>query len=139
MHTLPNWQMSLRDFFDGAPQAEIVGVDFMFDSPLDADPADPIGSMARRIVNNVNSGNGQLRIESAVRMAKEAHADGVIIFGHWGCKQTLGLSQLAKEAFEAEGMSTLVLDGDGCDPRNVADGQMVTRIGAFIEQLGGGR
>ena len=35
------------------------------------------------------------------------------------------------------GLPTLVLDGDGCDSRNVADGQMVTRVGAFLEQLEG--
>ncbi|MCI2196671.1 MAG: 2-hydroxyacyl-CoA dehydratase family protein [Eubacterium sp.] len=27
------------------------------------------------------------------------------------------------------------MDGDGCDPRNIQDGQMVTRVQAFIEQL----
>lgn len=44
-------------------------------------------------------------------------------------------SQLAKQYFEQNGLPTLVLDGDGCDSRNVADGQMVTRVNAFIEQL----
>jgi benzoyl-CoA reductase/2-hydroxyglutaryl-CoA dehydratase subunit BcrC/BadD/HgdB len=38
---------------------------------------------------------------------------------------------------EANGLPTLVLDGDGCDARNVADGQMVTRVNAFLEQLEG--
>lgn len=135
MHTLPNWQMSMRAIFDKAAQAEIVGVDFTIDSDLDADPDDPFGSMARRIVGNVNNGSGMKRIERALELAKLTRADGVIVFGHWGCKQTLGLSSLAKEVFESEGLPTLVLDGDGCDPRNVADGQMVTRANAFIEQL----
>jgi benzoyl-CoA reductase/2-hydroxyglutaryl-CoA dehydratase subunit BcrC/BadD/HgdB len=67
--------------------------------------------------------------------AKRAHAEGVVVFCHWGCKQTLGISQLAKQYFEEAGFPTLVLDGDGCDSRNVADGQMVTRLNAFIEQL----
>ena len=39
--------------------------------------------------------------------------------------------------FEEAGLPTLVLDGDGCDERNVADGQMVTRLNAFLEQLEG--
>lgn len=76
-------------------------------------------------------------MEEAVRRAKEVRADGVILFCHWGCKQTLGLSQLAKQRLEDEGLPTLVLDGDGCDGRNVADGQMVTRVNAFLEQLEG--
>ena len=36
-------------------------------------------------------------------------------------------------------ISTLVLDGDGCDSGNVNDGQMVTRLQAFLELLEGCR
>ena len=49
----------------------------------------------------------------------------------------MGMSTLAKRRLEEAGLPTLVLDGDGCDSRNVADGQMVTRVGAFLEQLEG--
>ncbi len=49
------------------------------------------------------------------------------------------MSQMAKKALEAEGFPVLVLDGDGCDSRNVSDGQMVTRVNAFLEQLEGMR
>ena len=77
------------------------------------------------------------RIDNAIAWAKKLNADGVILFCHWGCKQTMGLSTLAKRRLEEAGLPTLVLDGDGCDSRNVADGQMVTRVGAFLEQLEG--
>ena len=40
---------------------------------------------------------------------------------------------------EAAGFPTLVLDGDGCDSGNVNDGQMVTRLQAFLELLEGCR
>ena len=72
-----------------------------------------------------------------IDLVKKLNADGVILFCHWGCKQTMGLSTLAKRRLEEAGLPTLVLDGDGCDSRNVADGQMVTRVGAFLEQLEG--
>ena len=104
---------------------------------LDMDPDRPYESMARRVVSSASNGPGSRRVEEAVRRAKETKADGVILFCHWGCKQTLGLSQLAKRRLEEEGLPTLVLDGDGCDGRNVADGQMVTRVNAFLEQLEG--
>lgn len=135
MHTLPNWQIPMRDVFEDAGISQLVGVDFSFDSDMDADPARPVESLAKRLLTNVNNGAGQARIERAVELAKKVDADGVVIFCHWGCKQTLGLSQMAKEAFESQGIAALVLDGDGCDPRNVAEGQMVTRAGAFLEQL----
>lgn len=136
MHTLPNWQYALRDILDGpAARCELVGNDMTFDSPMSIDLNDPVRSLARRIVENHFNGAGRRRVDATLRMAKEAAADGVVVFCHWGCKQTLGLSQLAKRTFEEAGLPTLVLDGDGCDGRNVADGQMVTRLNAFLEQL----
>nr|MBP8990252.1 2-hydroxyacyl-CoA dehydratase [Clostridia bacterium] len=58
---------------------------------------------------------------------------------HWGCKNTLGSSRLIKQALEESGLLTLVLDGDGCDPANNSDGQMATRLDAFLELLEGNR
>lgn len=136
MHTLPNWQYALRDILDGPlARCELVGNDMTFDSPMTIDPSDPVRSLARRIVENHFNGAGRRRVDATLRMAKAAGADGVVVFCHWGCKQTLGISQLAKRTFEEAGLPTLVLDGDGCDGRNVADGQMVTRLNAFLEQL----
>ena len=43
-----------------------------------------------------------------------------------------------KAAFEAGGLPTLVLDSDGCDRSNGGGGQIVTRIEAFLEQIGAG-
>jgi len=106
-----------------------------YDTLIDMDPEKPYESMAKRLVYNINNGGAQRRIDAAIAYAKELRADGVIVFGQWGCKQTMGMSQLAKMALEEEGFPTLVLDGDGCDPRNVSDGQMVTRVNAFLEQL----
>lgn len=138
MHTLPNWQFAMRDLFDGPnAHAELVGNDMTYDAFEEIDLSNPVRSLARRIVYNHFNGSGKRRIETTLTQAKAADADGIIVFCHWGCKQTLGISQLAKATFEAHGLPTLVLDGNGCDPRNVADGQMVTRVNAFIEQLGG--
>jgi hypothetical protein len=136
-HVLPNWQYSMRDIFEGAGRCELVGTDLAVDYLGDLDPERPYESMARRVVGSINNGPAARRIDAALASAQEVQADGVVLFCHWGCKQTMGLSQLAKQAFEAAGLPTLVLDGDGCDARNVADGQMVTRVNAFVEQLEG--
>lgn len=135
IHTLPNWQDSMRAILDAAPECELVGTDIATESMELPDPDHPFESMARRLVYGSMNGPGKKRLERALDQARDAHADGVVVFCHWGCKQTLGISQLAKQYFEQEGLPTLVLDGDGCDSRNVADGQMVTRMNAFIEQL----
>lgn len=137
MHTLPNWQDSMKEILEDSGRCELVGTDLSVDYLGDLDPDHPYESMARRVVGSMCNGSADRRVEAALRTAKQAGADGAIVFCHWGCKQTMGLSQLAKQAFEAEGLPTLVLDGDGCDSRNVADGQMVTRVNAFLEQLEG--
>lgn len=135
IHTLPNWQMSMRGVFDGAVSAELVGCDLSYESLALPDPEHPFESLARRIVESSNNGAAERRIQCALESAKQARADGAVLFCHWGCKQTMGLSALAKEEFEREGIPVLVLDGDGCDPRNVADGQMITRTNAFLEAV----
>jgi len=137
MHILPNWQDSMKDILEASGRCELVGTDIAADSLPDMDPDHPYESMARRVVESMCNGPADRRIDRVLHYAKAAEADGVIVFCHWGCKQTLGLSQLAKQRLEAEGLPTLVLDGDGCDARNVADGQMVTRVNAFLEQLEG--
>ena len=68
-------------------------------------------------------------------MAKMLDADGVIWFCHWGCKHTLGASQIAKKKFEHSGFPTLILDGDGADRSHGGEGQVATRVEAFIEML----
>lgn len=137
MHTMPNWQDSMKDILETGGRCELVGCDTSVDFLGEINPDQPYESMARRAVESLCNGPAVRRIEGSVRAAKLLKADGVIIFCHWGCKQTLGLSQMAKQMMEAEGFPTLVLDGDGCDARNVADGQMVTRVNAFLEQLEG--
>ena len=136
LHTLPNWQDSMKELLE-QDRCELVGTDLSIDYLGDMDPEHPYESMARRVVYSINNGPALRRVEASLAAARLAGAEGAIVFCHWGCKQTMGLSQLAKETFEAAGLPTLVLDGDGCDSRNVSDGQMSTRVSAFLEQLEG--
>lgn len=136
-HTLPNWQDSMINILEQSGKCEIVGSDLSADWLDNLNPDKPYESMARRVIESICNGPAERRIDKIIHQAKLVKADGIILFCHWGCKQTMGMSQLAKRAFEENGFPTLVLDGDGCDSRNVADGQMVTRVNAFIEQLEG--
>ena len=89
------------------------------------------------VIYAVLTGDGQGA--GLVELARLLHADGAVYFCHWGCKQTSGAAQLVKGRLEEAGFPTLVLDGDGCDSGNVNDGQMVTRLQAFLELLEGCR
>lgn len=137
VHALPYWQDAMRDILNFNSRCEIVACDMAFDSLIKMDAQRPYESMAKRVLECSFNGGAQRRIQLAADYAKRLKADGIIYFCHWGCKQTLGAAQLAKQAFEELGLPTLVLDGDGCDRGNVSDGQMVTRVQAFLEQLEG--
>ena len=139
LHTLPHWQDALREILNFSPRVEIVGCDMSFDAPELPDPEHPYESMARRLVYNSFNGSAERRVARAVELAKLLRADGAVWFCHWGCKQTSGAAQYARQHLEAAGFPTLVLDGDGCDSSNVNDGQMVTRLQAFLELLEGNR
>ena len=136
VHTLPYWQDALRDLINFTDRCEIVACDMVMDAMYcDLEETDPYRFMADRLVKNTVNGNGTNRINATLELAKKLNADGIVWYCHWGCKQTAGLSNIAKSTFEANGFPTLILDGDGCNWNNVNDGQTVTRTEAFLELL----
>ena len=68
-------------------------------------------------------------------LAERLTPDAVIQFCHWGCKQSSGCSLLLKEKLQEMGIPMLILDGDGIDRRNSHDGQIRTRLEAFLEMI----
>ncbi len=136
VHILPYWQESMTNIFNHNENVEVISGDMSYDNlDVDLTGGDPYEKMAEMLLKDSFNGPAERRIERVLRYARDMHADGIVYFCHWGCKQTLGASSLAAKTFEEAGFPTLVLDGDGCDPRNIQDGQMVTRVQAFIEQL----
>ena len=137
IHTIPFWQAPVRDTFNFSDRVQVVSCDMNFESLVDTDPDRPYESMARRLVESSWNGSGERRIAAALAMAKTLRADGVVCFCHWGCKQTMGISARCKKELEAAGFPTLILNGDGCDRGNSSDGQIATRVNAFLEMLEG--
>lgn len=139
MHTIPYWSEAVADALRFREEAQIVGCELAQAYPADLpyDPDKPFEAMAARMVYHYLNGNITRRIEAGIRHAKDANADGAVWFAHWGCKHTLGGAQLAKKKFEEAGIPLLILDGDGCDRSHGGEGQTATRLGAFLEMLGG--
>lgn len=136
LHTIPIWQTPIKDLFDLNERCQIITCDMCVESLTPVDPEKPYESMARRLVYSSWNG-GRKRINAALTLANDLQADGVVCFCHWGCKQTMGLSALFKSELEQAGFPTLILNGDGCDRRNASDGQIATRLNAFLEMLEG--
>ncbi|MGI5848656.1 MAG: 2-hydroxyacyl-CoA dehydratase subunit D [Christensenellales bacterium] len=135
VHTIPYWQNSINQYFDFNPKYQLLCCDLNFDSIAELDEDRPYESMALKLLENTMCGTGKKRALKVLQTAQSLRAHGVIYFCHWGCKQTLGNAYLTKDMFEKSGMPLLVLDGDGCDRKNINDGQMETRLQAFLELL----
>lgn len=136
-HTIPYWQDSIRDTLDLSARLQLLGCDINYDVLAELDEAHPYESMARRLLTNMLNGPVEHRAAKLAEQARELRADAVICFCHWGCKLTLGGARLIREYLEREGFPVLVLDGDGCDRKNINEGQMSTRLQAFTEMLEG--
>jgi benzoyl-CoA reductase/2-hydroxyglutaryl-CoA dehydratase subunit BcrC/BadD/HgdB len=137
MHTIPFWSDAVKDALCFQEDAQIVGCELSQVCDMNFDPEKPYEAMAKKMIYHSLNGGASRRIEAGIRHAKEAGANGAVWFGHWGCKHTLGAAQLAKKKFEEQGIPLLILDGDGCDRSHGGEGQTATRLGAFLEMLGG--
>ena len=163
MHVAPFFSFALQQMLDASAQAQICVSDMCFNqASLDGwvrgedgrllveggrlvrekgvpawahDASEPWEAMAERLIKNAFNGPARRRVERIRTLAEATGADGVVCFCHWGCKETMGASQLAKRELEAVGLPVLVLDGDGCHRANNAEGQASTRMGAFLEML----
>ena len=135
MHTVPYLSQAMHDALYLRDGVRIVGCELASACSSDFDPSRPYEAMARRLVHNRFNGGALRRIRMGIESARTVGADGVVWFNHWGCKHTIASSQLAKRMFEEASFPFLVLDGDGGDRMAGSEGQIATRLGAFLEML----
>ncbi len=99
------------------------------------DPDEPFKSLAKKMLSNPLRGNGENRIKAMQKIARDYEVDGIIMFSHWGCRQSNGLSRLIREEFNKNSIPVLILDGDCVDNNNCPAGQIKTRVEGFAEIL----
>ena len=135
MHMMPFLQEPVKEVFNYSKTVHLSACDFVADGFRQMQSDDPYEAMAEKMVYCIYNGNVSQRIELAKELARITNADGGILFAHWGCKGTIGASGLIKNSLEKAELLTMVLDGDGCNPANTSDGQVSTRLQAFLEML----
>ena len=139
VHAAPYACVALQKAIDENPDVQICACDMIYDTiqpdGFIYDESQPFHAMAERLCKNSFNGPATRRIERIKYLANTTNADGVVVFCHWGCKETMGASQIIKQELEAAGYPTLVLDGDGCHRNNMPEGQTATRIDAYLEML----
>ena len=139
MHIMPFLQAPVKEIFNYSMKMHIRACDFVADGFQEMHAEDPYEALAEKMVYSIYNGSVSQRIQAAEKLARETEADGGILFAHWGCKGTIGASSLIKSSLEKAGIPTMILDGDGCNPANTSDGQVSTRLQAFVEMLEEGK
>ena len=99
------------------------------------DPDDPFPGMAARAISIPFNGAFANRVRHLKKLAQEYKVDGAVNPCHWGCRQGTGARGLVEEGLKEVGVPVLNLEVDCIDPRNFAEGQLRTRLEAFLEMI----
>ena len=99
------------------------------------DPQDPYPGLAARVLSFPLNGPIERRIEHLQRQTRDYKVDGVLAPCHWGCRQGTGARGLMSDGLKQIGVPFLALEVDCIDPRQFSEGQLRTRLQAFIEML----
>ncbi len=99
------------------------------------DPRDPLASLAEKVACHFLVGPVERRAAHLARLAEEYGVHGAIHYNHWGCRQSSAGAPLVKKALQGAGVPTLIIDGDCVDEREYQEGQVLTRLEAFLESL----
>ncbi len=99
------------------------------------DPDDPYRGMAKRALSIPLCGPATRRVTNLQRLAGLYAVDGAINPCQWGCRQGTGARGLVEAGLRASGVPVANLEVDCVDPRSFAEGQLRTRLEAFVEML----
>lgn len=135
VHLLPYYQETLKSYFNLTDDYQIQAIEMNLDYRQPLDTVQPLLALAKKMINNIYTRSYERKAELVRGLALELDSDGIINFCHWGCKQSSGGVMLLKEKLKSTGKPLLILDGDGMDRRNSHDGQIRTRLEAFLEVL----
>jgi benzoyl-CoA reductase/2-hydroxyglutaryl-CoA dehydratase subunit BcrC/BadD/HgdB len=91
--------------------------------------------LALRAIAIPLNGDVQGRIKHLRKLARAYKLDGAINPCNWGCRQGTGARGLISDGLKEVGVPVLNLEVDCVDKRNFAEGQLRTRLEAFIEML----
>ncbi len=99
------------------------------------DPDDPFTGLARRAISIPLNGDVDRRVRHLKKLAGDYRIHGAINPCHWGCRQGTGARGLIQEGLKEIGVPVLNMEVDCVDSRNFAEGQLKTRLQAFLEMV----
>ncbi len=134
-YLIPYYQPTLQEYFNYNEDFMIQAMDMNMDYMHQMDEAHPLEALAEKMIRNMFNGPYERRATHVAKLVRHFQPDGVISFCHWGCRQSSGGVNILREEMRRIGMPLLVLDGDAIDRRNSHDGQIKTRLEAFLEMI----
>lgn len=134
MHLKPWYSQGIFDALE-RHNARLVCEEYTHSCWEPMNPDHPYDSLARKVGGHFLVGPAERRASYLSSLAKNYRVDGAIHYNHWGCRQSCGGAVLVKRALQAGGIPTLILDGDCVDEREHQEGQLSTRLEAFLESL----
>jgi benzoyl-CoA reductase/2-hydroxyglutaryl-CoA dehydratase subunit BcrC/BadD/HgdB len=135
VNLLPFTERSIQENLDFNEDIQLLGCDINLIPGEELDSSNPYRALAKKLINHFINGSYTRRIARIKELAKELQVDGVINMCQWGCKQSAGGAILLKKEFEKMDLPFLSLDGDTADKKNNGEGQLRTRLEAFLEIL----
>lgn len=101
------------------------------------DPENPFEGFARRSISLPFNGTIEKRIGHLKKLAREYRIDGAVNPCNWGCRQGAGARGLIENGLKEIGIPVLNIEVDCVDSRKFTEGQIRTRLEAFMEMLDG--
>jgi benzoyl-CoA reductase/2-hydroxyglutaryl-CoA dehydratase subunit BcrC/BadD/HgdB len=135
MHLMPYFQTELLAHLENDLGAAIVAEEISHVWWDELDEAQPLRSLARKILSLYFNGPIVRRADQATRQIERYRCRGAVHFSHWGCRQSAGALHVLRGHLRKIGVPLLVLDGDCIDPENLQLGPLRTRVDAFMEML----
>lgn len=135
VHLLPMFEKSFKKYLNFSSEFQILGSDLNYDFLNEMYCPDPFEAIAEKMILNIYNGGFERRVKAVSNLVDEIKPDGIIQFCHWGCKQSIGGVGIYRNYFRERGIPFLAVDGDAIDKRNNQEGQIRTRLEAFLEML----
>jgi benzoyl-CoA reductase/2-hydroxyglutaryl-CoA dehydratase subunit BcrC/BadD/HgdB len=124
---------------DDGGRAKVVGEECSHWDESALKAHDDIEFVARRLIGVPQNGPLEQRLLRIERLRREARADAVVHFSHWGCHQAAGAVPMMQRFFNERGVPFLNLSGDCVDSAGASREQHATRCEAFVEMVAGRR
>lgn len=135
LHLKPYYSNRLMELIQDKFGAQIVFEEMNYISWPPLDTERPFISLADKIISHPSVGPIEKRATAIARMVEDYHADGVVHFSHWGCRQSIGSVHKLKKELQKRNIPFLAVDGDCVDEGKDSLGQVRTRIESFLELL----